>query len=64
MRREINKLDNVVSTNIKYNKVNDIIRNELKLDSGNSIANNPVKFTPPIVPVSLSGGTKYRKNVY
>ena len=32
MRREIDNLDPVMSTNIKYNKVNIIIDNEMKFD--------------------------------
>ena len=43
MRREINKLDHVVSTNIKYNQVNDVILNELEFYSSNSTDNNNVK---------------------
>ena len=43
LRREINKLDHVVSTNIKYNQVNDVILNELEFYSSNSTDNNNVK---------------------
>ena len=63
MRREINKLDHVVSTNIDHIQVNDVIYNELKFDSSNSLSNNPVKDTLPIVTIILIGGKHYRNNL-
>ena len=61
--REINNLDQIVSTNIKNNQVNDIVKNELKFDSINSPANNTVNYPLPIVTIRLRGGKKYTQNL-
>ena len=60
LKREINKLYQVVSTNIKSSKLNDVIENELKFDSVNSLANNDVNNTLPIPYLFYTGGTVFR----
>ena len=55
LKREVNKLYQTLSTNIKSNQVNGGIDNELKFDSSNSLSNDYVNDTLPIVNISLRG---------
>ena len=63
MKREIIKLDHVVSTNIKTNQVNYAIENELKFDIINSLANNPVNDTLKMVAIILRVGKQSRQTL-
>ena len=63
LRREVNKMDHVVITDISSNQLNDVIENELKFDSRNSLAKNTVKYPLPKVSVILRGGKDSRQNL-
>ena len=56
MKRQINKLDDIVSTNINTNQVYDVVDNELKFDIIISLANNHVQNNLPMVTVRLIVG--------
>ena len=56
MKRQINKLDDIVSTNINTNQVYDVVDNELKFDIIISLANNHVQNNLPMVTIRLIVG--------
>ena len=61
---ETNRLDHVVSSNVKYyNKLNDVVANELKFDINPSLADIPVKEPQPLVTIILIGGKKSRNTL-
>ena len=56
MKREHNRLDHVVSTNINTNEVHGVVDNKLKFDISNSLDNNPAHDPLPIATISLRDG--------
>ena len=63
LKRGINKLEHIVSTNIKTYQVKDVIDNELKFDSSNGLDNNPLMYPLPVVTISLRVGKSYIQNL-